>query len=683
MSTIDYYSLLEQKNFIAWLRAIVDANPRYLLVVNEIITTLNTNKILKNNEGYNVLYENYKFKLLNNNTSKGVQVSLYSFINGKLQVIGVISETKPFTVNRMPVVGTKPKPTPPVTNRLVYVPSTQLMSWYSGYNFDGVSHLNVSLGEFQGVDPTNVGSIRINNSGLAISSISNLRNYAVLRGLEVSNQLIDNIDVSELSNLRYLYVNNNNLTTLNPQPLTNLINVNCSDNNLTTLRINNLNSLVSASCDHNSLTSLYVTGSSNLTSLTCTYNQLTNLNVTDLNHLETLLCNDNQLITLNVHGAEELTRLDAGNNDLSLDTVNTILDDLDNYNNVSGSLNLYGGTNSGASGYGVVAKKSLIAKGWNITMNPDLPRLDYIPDTQVLNYVDDLDYHVDSTLVDFQDVNPLLVTRIDIYRNDHRITSLSNIPTYINLNSLTVTDQSLTEMYVTHSHNIVSLQCNNNALLTTLSLSSSVTLINLTCTNNSVLSNLNLSHCHALQTLDCRYNNLSSLNISGSTFLTNLTANDNVLTQTAVNSVLNYLDTYGMISGSVRLDGDFNAPPEGNGEVNVNNLQNKGWNVLVNQPAILSTTAASSSDSTHIYNTGGNISHDGGYAITQRGVVYSRTHSVPVYGTDSSTTNGSGTGTFTTTLSGLTPSSLYYYRAYAINAIGTFYGSIRTISTTA
>jgi hypothetical protein len=216
-----------------------------------------------------------------------------------------------------------------------------------------------------------------------------------------------------------------------------------------------------------------------------------------------------------------------------------------------------------------------------------------------------------------------------------------------------------------------------------LSLSSSVTLVNLTCTGNSALTNLNLSHCHALQSLDCRYNNLSTLNISGSTLLTNVIANNNTLTQTSVNSILNYLDTYGVVSGSVRLDGNFNSPPEGNGEVDADNLRNKGWNVLVNSPAILSTTAATSATSTTINGTGGNISHDGGYAITQRGVVYSKINSIPVYGTDSSTSDGSGTGVFSSTLSGLTPSSLYYYRAYAINDIGTFYGSIRTRSTTA
>jgi hypothetical protein len=38
------------------------------------------------------------------------------------------------------------------------------------------------------------------------------------------------------------------------------------------------------------------------------------------------------------------------------------------------------------------------------------------------------------------------------------------------------------------------------------------------------------------------------------------------------------------------------------------------------------------------------------------------------------TTDGAGTGTFVSYLSGLTPGTTYYYRAYATNAIGTVYG---------
>jgi hypothetical protein len=42
---------------------------------------------------------------------------------------------------------------------------------------------------------------------------------------------------------------------------------------------------------------------------------------------------------------------------------------------------------------------------------------------------------------------------------------------------------------------------------------------------------------------------------------------------------------------------------------------------------------------------------------------------------NSTTSNGTGTGAFTSTLSGLTASTLYYVRAYATNSVGTSYGN--------
>jgi uncharacterized protein (TIGR02145 family) len=77
--------------------------------------------------------------------------------------------------------------------------------------------------------------------------------------------------------------------------------------------------------------------------------------------------------------------------------------------------------------------------------------------------------------------------------------------------------------------------------------------------------------------------------------------------------------------------------------------------------------------------SGGNITSDGGAAVTARGVCWS-TSSGPVV-TGSHTTDGSGSGTFTSTITGLTPGTLYYVRAYATNSAGTSYGNERTFTT--
>lgn len=76
---------------------------------------------------------------------------------------------------------------------------------------------------------------------------------------------------------------------------------------------------------------------------------------------------------------------------------------------------------------------------------------------------------------------------------------------------------------------------------------------------------------------------------------------------------------------------------------------------------------------------GGNVTSDGGAIVTTRGVCWS-TSPNPTTGSNH-TTDGSGTGTFASSLTGLSASTLYYVRAYAINTIGTAYGNETTFLT--
>jgi hypothetical protein len=79
--------------------------------------------------------------------------------------------------------------------------------------------------------------------------------------------------------------------------------------------------------------------------------------------------------------------------------------------------------------------------------------------------------------------------------------------------------------------------------------------------------------------------------------------------------------------------------------------------------------------------SGGSISSDGGSAVTQRGVAYDSTANPIMAG--SITSDGTGAGSYTSLMAGLTPSTVYYVRSYAINASGTAYGQERSFQTTA
>ncbi len=71
--------------------------------------------------------------------------------------------------------------------------------------------------------------------------------------------------------------------------------------------------------------------------------------------------------------------------------------------------------------------------------------------------------------------------------------------------------------------------------------------------------------------------------------------------------------------------------------------------------------------------SGGTVSNDGGATVTARGVCWSTTANPTT--ANSYTTDGSGTGSFTSNQSGLTQNTTYYVRAYATNSVGTAYGN--------
>lgn len=76
---------------------------------------------------------------------------------------------------------------------------------------------------------------------------------------------------------------------------------------------------------------------------------------------------------------------------------------------------------------------------------------------------------------------------------------------------------------------------------------------------------------------------------------------------------------------------------------------------------------------------GGAVVSDEGSTVTSRGVCWS-THTNPTV-KDAKSMDGAGAGAFTSKLTGLSPNTLYFVRAYATNANGTGYGN--TMSFTA
>jgi uncharacterized protein (TIGR02145 family) len=112
--------------------------------------------------------------------------------------------------------------------------------------------------------------------------------------------------------------------------------------------------------------------------------------------------------------------------------------------------------------------------------------------------------------------------------------------------------------------------------------------------------------------------------------------------------------------------------------VRVNTHDPKSPNYKADPPELTTTTASAITSSTALM--GGKITSDGGASVTARGVVWSTTNN-PVVTLTTKTQDGTGTGTFVSSLTGLASNTNYYARAYATNSSGTGYGSVVTFRT--
>ncbi len=106
-----------------------------------------------------------------------------------------------------------------------------------------------------------------------------------------------------------------------------------------------------------------------------------------------------------------------------------------------------------------------------------------------------------------------------------------------------------------------------------------------------------------------------------------------------------------------------------------------GQEVSFNSSPVLPTVTTSdpSATSTTTGTGGGTVSIDGGSPVTARGVCWSTSANPTI--ANSKTSDGTGTGTFSSNISGLTQNTTYHVRAYATNSVGTAYGTDKQFTT--
>lgn len=144
-------------------------------------------------------------------------------------------------------------------------------------------------------------------------------------------------------------------------------------------------------------------------------------------------------------------------------------------------------------------------------------------------------------------------------------------------------------------------------------------------------------------------------------------------TDNAYSSYLSISTAWGLQSGAGAATGASSAT--------MSTTANNAGILVALRPAVVPTvtTQAVNAIATTTATGNGTVTADGGNDVTDRGTCAKTSSGCTT--ADSHWTGGTGTGAFTTSMTGLNAGTHYYVRAYAINAIGTSYGNEVTFDT--
>ncbi len=408
-----------------------------------------------------------------------------------------------------------------------------------------ISNNNISEFDFQ--YNTKLKKLDASSNGLNTIDLST---SSLLEELYLSENQLTSLDVSTNGNLEILDISQNNLSGNSAVILgSNTIfdSLDVSDNDLSDIDLSGVPNLTELLCSNNMLSNLDLSIVTNLTELEYTNNGLSDFDASKFPLLEVLYLNDNNLTTLDVSGNPVLGLLRVNNNDLSFlnikngNNVNFVEFNASNNPNL-GCIQVDNAADAYAGGGNY--------SGWQIdgaTSSYADQCLTLVPDDNFEQALIDAGY--DTTGLD-------------------NFVPTANIASVVSFNAGTggalynkgITDLTGIEDFVS----LIQLWSDGNPLVS-IDLSKN-TALNTMALIGTALTDLDLSGNTQLFFAVVRDNNqLTSINLSANTLLTNLTIGNNLLsaidlsTNTALtklninNSSLSSID----LSANVRLDRIF------------------------------------------------------------------------------------------------------------------------------
>ena len=398
--------------------------------------------------------------------------------------------------------------------------------------------------------------ITLNVSNLNIVDLTGIEDFTALTNLNCSQNSMQSLNVSNLSNLQILNCANNTISIL--QINNSLHNLNASYNQLTSFTLQTSTQLTECNLQNNSLTTVNVNQSTGLQTLILSNNQLTSLSVNLLGNLKNLICKNNFLTQLYVSQNIYLNVLDCQNNSLTALNLeqNQNLTSIDCNTNHLDVLNIKNGANTNIIFFDARFNGTLscIEVDDVAYANTNFTNIDattsfsldchfyetYVPDDNFEHYLETHDPNGNLVTVgdassmgngtDYDDYvttsNISNVLNLNVYNKS--ISDLTGIENFTSLVSLSCDDNQLSSLNVSTLTNLRILDCSYNQI-SSINLNNNTLLENLNIFHNN-LTSLDLSHNTALKTLECGANQLTTLSVSNNTALQTLRAEHNQIT---------------------------------------------------------------------------------------------------------------------------------------------------------
>ncbi len=320
----------------------------------------------------------------------------------------------------------------------------------------------------------------IDSNGLN-GNILNADAEAVTGAIDVGGKNITDLTgIEAFTSITRLILWNNQVSSLDVSSNTALTTLSCGMNQLTSLDLSNNPNLKFLYCQINQLSTLDLSANPLLQILQCQGNSLTSLDLSSNPDLTSLGCDNNQLTSLDLSGNLALTGLNCGGNDLTnLDlSVNTVLKSLSvtgNYNLLT--LNVKNGNNINFTNFSAINNYALKCievddAAWSTANWTNITPGNYFSENCNAYVPDD---NFEQALIDLgYDTAPL-----DDYVPKANINSVTSID---------VSNQNITDLTGIEEFLVLEvLYCQNNQL-TDLDLSQNTSLTQLNASGNSLTS---------------------------------------------------------------------------------------------------------------------------------------------------------------------------------------------------